>query len=104
MKVINTPVMRARKSSISYNKKRNTEVQGSLHRQIKEHRKKVGYAAIFTDSTRRGAFSEEASIHTAEMTVIKTAMKGIKEREDIRCVIYKDSLRPSRTTEKITQY
>ena len=38
---------------------------------------KVGYAAIFTDSTRRGALPEEASIHTAEMT----EMKEIKERE-----------------------
>ena len=50
--------------------------------------RKVGYAAVFTDSTRRGALPEEASIHTAEMT----AMKEIKEREDIRWVIYTDSL------------
>ena len=37
---------------------------------------KVGYAAVFTDTTRGGALPEEASIHTAEMT----AMKEIKER------------------------
>ena len=44
----------------------------------------VGYAAVFTDSTRRGAVPEGISIHTAEMT----QMKKIKEREDIRWVIY----------------
>ena len=35
-----------------------------------------GYAAAFTDTTRRGALPEEASIHTAEMT----PMKEIKEK------------------------
>ena len=30
--------------------------------------RKVGYAAVFADITRRGALSEEASIHTAEIT------------------------------------
>ena len=37
--------------------------------------RKVGFAAVFTDTTRRGALPEEASIHTAEMTAIKIAMK-----------------------------
>ena len=46
----------------------------------KSTRRKVGYAAVFTDSTRRGVLPEEASIHTAEMT----SMKEIKEREDTR--------------------
>ena len=46
--------------------------------------RKVGCAAVFTDITRRGTLPEEASIHTPEMT----AMKEIKEREDIRWVIY----------------
>ena len=46
----------------------------------KSTRRKVGYAAVFTDTTRKGTLPEEASIHTAEMT----AMKEIKEREDIR--------------------
>ena len=31
--------------------------------------RKVGYIAVFTDTTRTGALPEEASIHTAEMTV-----------------------------------
>ena len=39
--------------------------------------RKVGYAAVFTDSTRREALPEEASIHTSEMT----AIKKIKKRE-----------------------
>ena len=46
------------------------------------------YATVFTDTTRRGALLEEASIHTAEMT----AIKNIKGREDIRWEIYTDSL------------
>ena len=41
---------------------------------------KIGYAAVFTDTTKRGTLSEEASIHTAGMT----AMEEIKEIEDIR--------------------
>ena len=35
---------------------------------------------------------EEASIHTAEMTAIETAMKEIRGRDYMRWVIYKDSL------------
>ena len=38
--------------------------------------RKVDYAAVFTDTIRRVALPEEASIHTAEMT----AIKEIKER------------------------
>ena len=48
----------------------------------------MGYAAIFTDSTRRGVLPEEASNHRAVMT----AMKEIKEREDMGWVIYTDLL------------
>ena len=33
--------------------------------------RKVGYTAVFTDTTRREAHPEEASIHTAEMTAMK---------------------------------
>ena len=50
--------------------------------------KKVGCTAVFTGITRRGLLSEEASIRTAEMT----AMKEIKEREQIRWVIYTNLL------------
>ena len=53
--------------------------------------KKVGLAAVFDDATRRGALSEEASIHTAEMTAIKVALKEIKGRRGDSWVIYTDS-------------
>ena len=78
MEVINTPEMRARKISTSYNTKKSKEAypDGS-----KNTGRKVGYAAVFTDSMRRGTLPEEASIHTAEMTEKKIAMKEIKERE-----------------------
>ena len=42
--------------------------------------RKVGSAAVFIETTRRGAFPEKVSIHTAEMT----ALEEIKERDDIR--------------------
>ena len=44
--------------------------------------KKVGLAAVFEDATRRGALPKEASIHTAEMTAIKVALKEIKGRRE----------------------
>ena len=50
----------------------------------KSTERKVSYAAVFTDTTRGGALPEKTSIHTAEMTAIKTTMKAIKEREDKR--------------------
>ena len=65
--------------------------KGSLHRRIKEPREKVGLAAVFEDITKRGALPEEASIHTAEMTAIKTALGEIKKREGNNWVIYTDS-------------
>ena len=48
---------------------------------LKSTGRKVSYAAVFTDTTRRGALPEEAFIYTAEMTAIKAVMKEIKERE-----------------------
>ena len=69
MKVINTPRMRTRENSTSYNTIRK---QGSSKEAYtngsKSTRRKKGYTALFTDTTRRGALPEEASIHTAEMT------------------------------------
>ena len=37
--------------------------------------RKVGFAVAFMDNTRRRPLPKEASIHTAEMTAIKTALK-----------------------------
>ena len=54
----------------------------------KSTRRRVGYADVRTDKTRCGVLPEEVSSHTAEMTAIKTTIKEIKEREDIRWVIY----------------
>ena len=55
---------------------------------LKSTRRKVKFAEIFTDIIRSGALPEEASIHIAEMI----AMKEIQKREDMRWVIYTDSL------------
>ena len=44
--------------------------------------RKVGFAAVITDTTRKWALPEEASIYTAVMTSIKIAMKEIGKRED----------------------
>ena len=38
---------------------------------LKRTGRKIGYAAVLADTTRRGALPEEASIHTVEMTTIK---------------------------------
>ena len=54
--------------------------------------RKVGFAAVFADITRRGAIPEEAPIHTAEMTAIKIAVREIHKKEDTRWVLYTDSL------------
>ena len=53
--------------------------------------RKIGFAAVFSDTTRKKALPE-VFIHTAEMTTIKTALKEIKKRKDIRWVIYTLSL------------
>ena len=54
--------------------------------------RKVDFAAAFVGITRRETLPEEASIHMAEMTVIKIAIRGIRKRKDMRWVIYTDSL------------
>ena len=43
--------------------------------------RKVSFAAVFANTTRRGILQEEAFIHTAVMTAIKIAMREIKKRE-----------------------
>ena len=81
MKVIKTLGIRVKKSSTSYNTKEKYSIGKEVY--IDESRstgRKLDYAAVFTDTTRRGLLPEEATIHTIEMT----AMKEIKETEDIR--------------------
>ena len=41
----------------------------------KSTRRKVGFAAVFMDIARKGVLPEEASIHTAKMTVIREIQK-----------------------------
>ena len=50
--------------------------------------KKVGFAAVFFDITKRGALSEEVFICTAEMIAIKILSKEVNKIEDKRWVIY----------------
>ena len=52
---------------------------------------RVGFAVVFIDNTSRGTLPEKVSIHTGEMTAIKTALKDIHKREDKRWVMYNDS-------------
>ena len=63
----------ARESSTSLEKHGNNK--GAYTDGSKNTGRKVGFAAVFTNITRRGALLEEVSIHTAEMTAIKTGMK-----------------------------
>ena len=48
----------------------------------KSMERKISFAAIFTDITRRGVLSEKGFIHTAEVTVIKVAFKKIHKNKD----------------------
>ena len=44
------------------------------------------------DITSRRALQEEASIHAVIVTAIKTAVREIQKREDVRWIIYTNSL------------
>ena len=44
--------------------------------------RKEGFAEVFADITRKGTLPEEAFIHTAEMTAIKTAMREIQKKRE----------------------
>ena len=60
----------------------------SLHGQIQDQRKKVGFVAVILNSTNIGPLPRKASIHTAEMLAIKTALRKIYNREDRYWVLY----------------
>ena len=98
--------MTVRKNSTSYNtkKKHNNNKETNM-----DGSKSTGMEGRYCSSirkhaniTRREALPEEASIHTIEMT----AMKELKEREDIRWVIYKlvELNAGHREKQKIIQY
>ena len=46
--------------------------------------RKVGFAAVIADIIKGGVLPEEASVHTAEITAIKIAMREIQRKEDMR--------------------
>ena len=73
------------KENYSNNKETYTDESKSTGREL-------GFAAVFADIIRRGALPEETSIYTAETTAIKIAMREIQKEEDMRLVIYTDSL------------
>ena len=50
--------------------------------------KKISFAIIFADTTRRGALPKEASIR--KMTAIIIEWKKVHEREDKRWIMYTD--------------
>ena len=73
---------------MTYRKKTNKNTK-----KVYTDKKNVGFAAVFTNITRRGALPEEAFIHTTKMTAIKIALKEIYKRKDKKLVIYTDSQR-----------
>ena len=81
-----------RKQHFQQHKEKHKDTKEAYTDGSKNTGRKVGFAAVFTDITKRGTLPEEASIHTAEMTAIETAMKEIRVRNEMRCVIYTDSL------------
>ena len=102
MKVINTRGMTARESSTPFNTKENSNNKEAYPDGSKSTGRKVGFAAVFADITRRGTLPEETSIQTAEMIATKVAMKGVKKREDMRWVIYTDSLSSIQLSRKLS--
>ena len=46
--------------------------------------RKIYFAAIFTDITRRGSEPKEAFIYTAKKTTFKVVLKGIDKRIDFQ--------------------
>ena len=70
MKEKYTQGMTLRESSTSYNIKNTIITNGS-----KSTGRKIGFVAVFIDITRRRALTEEATIHTAEMTAMREIQK-----------------------------
>ena len=50
----------------------------------KSTRRKLGFAAVFKDCTRRGPLPEEASNYIAKQTAIKIAMREIQRKNDMK--------------------
>ena len=72
-------MMTTRKNYTYYNIKKN--IKEAYTNRIKSIGKKVSFVAAFQDITIRRTLFEEASIHTAEMTRIKIALKEIHKKK-----------------------
>ena len=66
--------MTMRKKHILQHKKTHLKKETYTDR-LKTIGKKVGFATIFTNTTRKGALPKKASIHTVKKTAIKMALK-----------------------------
>ena len=82
MKVENTLGMRTRKQHFLQHKGKSFSSKEAYMDGSKSTGRKVVYAVVYTDTTKRERHPEAASIHTAEMTAMK---------EDRRWAIYIDS-------------
>ena len=82
-----------RKQHFLQNKGKHSNNKKAYSERSKSTGRKVGFAAVFTDITKRGALPEETSIYIAEMKAIKKVMREIQKRENMRWVIYADLLR-----------
>ena len=54
----------------------------SMNGRSKFEGKKVDFAVVLLDIIRRGPLSKKVSLHTPEMTTIKTSLKKIHNREN----------------------
>ena len=81
-----------RKQHFLYHKEKHRNNKEAYTDGSKSTGKKVDFEAVFVNITRRGMLPEEASIHTAEMTSIKTSARETQKRENEIWVIYTDSL------------
>ena len=82
-----------RKQHFLQNKEKHSNNKETYTDESKAMGKKVGFAVVYGNITRRGILPEEASIDTAEMTAIKKAVREIEKIEDKRWLIYTDSLK-----------
>ena len=61
-------------------KERHKSTKEAYTDESKSMGRKLGFTVVFTVITRDGSLPEEASIHTAEMTAIKVALKAIHKK------------------------
>ena len=81
----------ARKQHFQQHKRKHSNNKKAYTDGSKSSRRKVGYADVFTNVTKRGALPEEASIHTAEMIAIKVGLKEIQKVKTKISNIYRHS-------------